>query len=153
MPESLLHGASSRFDQLEIALGVKALHDDDGAAHLDGEIDRGLRRRVIERRGRQIDHAFAVLPDFYQEIEQRQFLGRRLLRQRPQNPFRTPGGARRIKHRSADIFVRDRGRRQSGGHGLKAYDTIALAFAVSDDTKFDLRAYLDRLARDVELCL
>src|ERR1019366_3253696 len=34
-----------------IAFRVEALHDDDGAAHLDCEIDRGLWRRMVERRG------------------------------------------------------------------------------------------------------
>ena len=98
-------------DQREIMLGVELLHDDGGAADADGEIDGGLRRRMIERRRRQIDHALAVLPELVQEIEQRQLLRRRLLRQRPQDALRPAGRARRIEHRGAELFVGDRRRR------------------------------------------
>jgi hypothetical protein len=98
-------------NQFEVTLGVEALHDDDGAAGSYGEVDRGLRRRMIERRRRQIDHALAIVPEFVQEVEDRQVLYRRLFRQRPQNALRPAGGARRIEHRGADRLVCDRRRR------------------------------------------
>ena len=65
-------GDAPSLDQLEITLRIEALHDDGGAAAADGEIDRGLRCRMIERRRREVDHAFAVVPELVQEIEQRQ---------------------------------------------------------------------------------
>jgi hypothetical protein len=39
-------------DQLEVSLGIEALHDDCRAAHADREVDRSLRSGVIERCGR-----------------------------------------------------------------------------------------------------
>jgi hypothetical protein len=92
-------------DQFQVFFRIEIFHDDDGAAGADRKIDRGLRRRVIEWRRREVDHAFAVLPDLVQEIEDRQVLHRRLLRQRPQDAFRPAGGAGGIKHRGADAFV------------------------------------------------
>ena len=62
------------FDQRQVLLGIEALHDDRGAAVADRQPDRGLRRRVVERRGRQVHHAFAVAPQLVNEIEQRQLL-------------------------------------------------------------------------------
>ena len=59
-------------DQLQILFGIELLHDDDGAAVADRQRHRGLRRRMIQRRRRQIDHALAVVPEPVEEIEQRQ---------------------------------------------------------------------------------
>src|SRR5581483_2358560 len=138
-------------NQLQIALGVEALHDDGGAADPDGQVDGGLRRGVIERRGREIDHALAVLPELLQEIEQRQLLLWRLFGQGPQDALRPSGGAGGIEHRGADALVRDGRRWQAGGGIRKADDALALALAVSNDAKLDPLAALDRLARDIEL--
>ena len=96
------------FDQLEILFRIETFHDDRGAAHPNRQIDGGLWRRMIERRGRQVDHAFAVLPELLQEIEQRQLLRRRHLLQRPQDALGPAGGARRIEHRGAVTFIGDR---------------------------------------------
>ena len=121
--------------------------------HPDREIDGGLRRRMIQRRRRQIDHAFAVLPELLQEIEQRQLLRRRLLRQRPQDAFRPAGGAGRIEHRGADDI-----RPRSACPGSPAVASRRPTMrslspvAVGDDAELDLGAFLERLARDVEFC-
>ena len=64
-------------DELQVLLGIEALHDDRRAAAADRQADRPLRRRVVERRGRQVDHALAVAPLVVQELHQRQRLAGR----------------------------------------------------------------------------
>ena len=49
-------------------------------------------------------------------------------------------------------FVRDRRVRQTRRRFSQADDALALACAIGDDAEFDLGAFLERLARDVELC-
>ena len=86
-----------------------------------------------------------------EKIEQRQLLRRRLLRQRAQDAFRPAGGARRIEHRGADGFVRDRGFGQPGGDFAQADDALAFASTIGNDAELDPGAFLERLAGDVQL--
>ena len=92
----------------------------DGAADADRQADGGLRRRVVQRRRRQVDHALAVAPQPREELEQRQRLVRRVLGQRPDDALRPAGRARRVQHRRARAArrrsacrVADVGRRRS----------------------------------------
>ena len=139
-------------NELEITLGIEALHDDDGAAVADRQVDGRLRRRMIERRGRQVDHAFAVMPELLQEIEQRQLLCRAA---RPAAGARCPSAGRWCPTNRASRCRCSRRRSASLGRPavacLQPDDAIAFAFAIGDDAKLDLGAFLQRLARDVEL--
>ena len=95
-------------NQLQVFERIESLHDDRCAALTNREVDRGLRCRVVERCGRQIDHPIAVLPEVGEEVEDRQILRRSLLRQRPDNPLRLTCGTRRVEHRRAEQFVVNR---------------------------------------------
>ena len=44
-------------DERQELLGIEVLHDDRGAAHADRQTDPDQRCRMVERRGREIDHA------------------------------------------------------------------------------------------------
>ena len=90
---------------------------------------------------------------FYQEIEQRQLLVGRQFRQRAQDSLRAAGGAGGIEHRGADALIGDRRARQVSRYFLQADDAVAFAFAIGDDAEFDLGAFLQRLARDIEFFL
>ena len=76
----------------------------------------------------------------------------RLLRQRPQDALRPAGGARRIQHRGADAFVRDRRVRQARGASRRPTMRSLSPVAIGDDAELDLGAFLHRLARDIEFC-
>ncbi|MEY9220264.1 hypothetical protein ABH974_000687 [Bradyrhizobium ottawaense] len=91
------------------------------------------------------------MPELGEEIEQRQIMLRRLLRQRPQNAFRPSRRAGRIEHGGAEPLIRDRCCRHIRGDVRKSDDALALAGAVGDDAELDVGAGLDRLAGDVEL--
>src|ERR1700681_3857268 len=106
---------------------------------------------MIQRRRRQVDHALAVLPEFLQEVEDRQLLGRRVLRQRPQNALRPAGGTGRIKHRGADAFVRYWRPGPPARRLPLIDDAVAFTGAIDDDAELDPGAFLERLARDGEL--
>ena len=118
----------------------------------DGEIDGGLRRRMIERRRRQIDHALAVLPELLQEIEQRQIAATAAA---PAAAAGCPSAGRwcptnrawRCRCIRPAIGVVGRPAVASS----QADDALAFALAVGDDAELDLRTFLERLARDVEL--
>ncbi len=146
-------GDAVDLDEFEIPLGVEVLHDDGGAAHADRQVDGGLGRRVVERGGRQVDHALAVLPELDQEIEQRKVLHRRLLGERPQDALGTPRRARGVEHRSAEDLVRDWRFRAILDRLMEADDTLALARAVHHHADGDVRARLQGLARHVEFRL
>ena len=49
-------------DQAQILLGIEVFHDHHRSTATDGQAHSGLRCRVIERRGRQIDHPVAIPP-------------------------------------------------------------------------------------------
>jgi len=86
------------------------------------------------------------------EKYKQQLLERRLFRQRPQDALWPSGGARRIKHRGADAFVRYWRPGQPACRLPEADDALALGCAVGDDAEFDVRALPERLARDIEFC-
>src|SRR5258708_7422083 len=124
-------------DELQVMLGVEALHDDGGPAHADGEVDRRLRRGMIERRRREVDHAVAVLPELLEEIEDRQLLHGWLLRQWPYDAFRPARGARRIEHGRAERFVDDRRCRKACGRFVETDDAAAVASTVEDQAELN----------------
>ena len=97
--------------QLQVLLGIEVLHDHHGSAVADDQGHVGLRRRVIERRRRKVEHALAALPQRIEKAEQRQRLRRRVLWQWPQDAFRAARRAGRVQHRRAQPFV---GNRRSG---------------------------------------
>ena len=86
-------GDAMALHQLQVVLGVEVLHDDHGAAVANGQRRVGLWRRVVQRRGRQIQHAVNTLPKFVQEVKQRQGLRRWVFRQGPQDALGATRGA------------------------------------------------------------
>src|SRR6266851_2482161 len=69
-------------NELQIAFRVEAFHDDDGAAGTDGQVHPRLRRRMVKRSRREINHPLAAFPKIVQEVEDREVLDGRLLRER-----------------------------------------------------------------------
>ena len=86
------------FNQRQIGFRIEVLHDDDRAAIANRKRHCCLGRRVVQRRGRQIDHARAVLPQLVEKGKNRQFGSRWLGRQWPQHAFGATGCTGRIQH-------------------------------------------------------
>ena len=76
--------------ELQIQLGVKALHDDRGRGTVDCETDGRLRRCMIKRCRREIDHAVAVAPKLIEKSHEWQGLRCRLLGRGRNMPFGRP---------------------------------------------------------------
>ena len=50
------------FDEAQKVFRIEAFHDDGSAAHADREVDPDMRRRMIQRCGREIDQAVPEPP-------------------------------------------------------------------------------------------
>ena len=95
-------------DELEVLLGVEALHDHDGAAGADRQAGRALRRGVVQRRRRQVDLPLPVAPRAMRN-ENRASESDGVVSGRARTmPFGRPGRARRVEHRAAEELVVDR---------------------------------------------
>ena len=140
-------------DELQIVLGIEALHHDHFRAFGDREIDRGLRRGMVERRRREVDHVLAIAPELVEKFEQRKTLFRRLLGQGAQDAFRTAGRARGIEHRRAQVLIRDRRRGKVFRRLLEVQHLAAVAGPIDDQCQLDLRAAFQGLHRDFALGL
>ena len=140
-------------DEIEEALLVEALHDDDRPAAPERAADPGQRRGVIERRRREIDLAFAKPPDIQPRGERRQRLIGRLIGQRTQHALGSPGGARGIEHRRSERLVANRRCGKLSGRLRQIAQARACPGPIDDETEFDLGAIAQRRERDLALRL
>ena len=89
-------------DRLERQLRVEPLQDHDGAAERLGAPAEANWRRVVERRGRQVDRIGIDAVDARQHLEPLVWhLLHRQSRKRPQDALRPPRRARAVQHRAA----------------------------------------------------
>ena len=96
-------------DQLQELLGVEGFHDDGSAAEHDRHHVEAQRRRMVERRRRQIDAvgvhaAHGGAENFQKRVRHVD----RIAFERALDALRPAGGAGRIEHVVAGDFVRDR---------------------------------------------
>ncbi len=135
-------------DQREELLGVEAFHDDGGAAVAQRQVDRRLRRGVVQRRRREVDHARPVVPHRLQGAKERRELIGRGHGQRTQHALGPPRGARGIEHRAAERLVGDRCRRHAGDGALVIEERRILPAGIQHQQQFEARARGKRGERD-----
>ena len=95
-------------DEPQEFLGVEMLHDHRGAAQPHDAHVEAQRRRVIERRRRQIDRVLVHAVELAGDRQQRIVEVDRLRLDHRQHALGPPGGARRIEHVVARDLVGDR---------------------------------------------
>ena len=138
-------------DELQVLLGIEALHDDRRAAAADRQADGALRRRVVQRGRRQVDLPLPVAPLADEELHQGQRLVRRDVGQLARDPLRSPGRARRVEHRRPLALVGDRRGGVAGHRRQVVLERGLVVGAVDDQPAFDGGAHRHDLAGDVEL--
>ncbi len=97
-------------DERQEFLGVEMLHDHRGAAQPHDAHVEAQRRRVIERRRRQVDRVLVHAVELARDRRQRIVEIDRLRLDHRQHALGPPGGARRIEHVVAGGLVGDRRR-------------------------------------------
>ena len=146
-------GDAILLDERKEAFRVEPLHDDDRPAAPDRAADAGQRRRVIERRGREVDLAVAKPPDVQPCGERRQRHGGRLVGQRTQHALGPSSRAGRIEHRRAQRFIGQRGCGTIGGRLAEIAHARPFAGPIDDETELDPGAIGERRERDLALGL
>jgi hypothetical protein len=99
----------------------------------------------------EIDHAVAVAPKLIEKSHEWQGLRCRLHRQGPQYALRSSGRTGGIEHRGAKRLVGDRRCRVSRRRLVEILHTRAVAFAIGDEAKRDVRTVRQRRHRDATL--
>ena len=98
-------------DQGERGFGIEVLHDDRGAAEAHRREAVEQRRRVIQRRGREVDRILVHAPDVGDHPHLDGLFADRLARDLVLHPLRPPGRPRRIQHaRAFELLFQRRGR-------------------------------------------
>ncbi len=133
------------FDQAQVLLGIEFLHDDHGPAVADGQVDRGLRRRVIQRGRREVGEPIPVLPQPGQEAEHGELVTGRDVVQGPHDALRPAGRARGVQHRRPKGFIADRRAGEGIGRFLEVSEDAVVSGAVHDQPGRQPRALPRRL--------
>ena len=132
-------------DQAQVLLGIEFLHDDHGPAVADGQVDRRLRRRVIQRGGREVGKPVPVLPQPGQEAEHGELVTGRDVVQGPHDALGPAGRARGVQHRRPQAFIGYRRAGEGAGRFLEVSEDAVVSGAVHDQAGRQPRAVPRRL--------
>ena len=146
-------GDAILLDERKETFRVEPLHDDDCPAPPDRTPDAGQRRRVVERRGREVNLPLAKTPEIEPRGEQRQWFGGRPVGQRTQHALRPAGCAGGKEHGCAQRLVGNSARRTVGRGLAEIAHARPFAGSVDDETEFHLGAIDQRRQRDIALRL
>ena len=138
-------------DEVEVLRGIEALHDHRRRAEAHRGRHAGLRRRVVQRRRRQVAHALAEAEHVAHELHHRHGVGGMHVGQRAQDALRPTGRARRVQHRRAELLVVDRRGRVGIHHVEERLEAAVGMIEIDHQPALHVRAQRRQRQRDVAL--